>query len=368
MFSKDPIGNLNQSINKYKPDVIGFSIRNLDNQYMLNPDNPLPEIKQYISLAKQKNITTVIGGTAVTTLPKQFFTYFNPDYGIAGQGEDSIISLLDLLANNPKPSTDSQKKNIPGLIFKNDQEIVVNPPSFSGYRGRKADFSFIDFSKQKNTFWPAGIITKSGCPFRCSYCNAGYIAGNKYIIRDKEEIIEDIRHIKTLYNTSAFFFCDGSFNSPLNNSKELLEEIIRKKIKIQFCTCLTPHKNSFDDEFFKLYKRAGGIMAMLGCETFSASMLTSYNKLFTIDDLSDWIKLAEKNKLRYIVELLFGGYGENKDTVIESIDYAVKLRYSLFRYSIGIRILPKTGLYKQAVNEGLIRNDDDILFPRFYVS
>ena len=37
-------------------------------------------------------------------------------------------------------------------------------------------------------------------------------------------------------------------------------------------------------------------------------------------------------------------------------------------YGIGIRIYPNTGLFNIAKKEGVIQNEDELLFPKFYLS
>ena len=66
--------------------------------------------------------------------------------------------------------------------------------------------------------------------------------------------------------------------------------------------------------------------------------------------------------------LLLGGPGEDKDTVTESLAFADSLLIDSMRITVGIRIYPYTPLAQQAVKDGMIRADDDLLFPKFYIA
>jgi hypothetical protein len=66
--------------------------------------------------------------------------------------------------------------------------------------------------------------------------------------------------------------------------------------------------------------------------------------------------------------LLFGGPGETKDTVNESLEFADALDLEAMKITIGIRIYPNTALHQTAIKEGLISADDDLLVPRFYTA
>jgi hypothetical protein len=66
--------------------------------------------------------------------------------------------------------------------------------------------------------------------------------------------------------------------------------------------------------------------------------------------------------------LLLGGPGETKESVAESLAFADSLPLNALKVSIGIRIYPNTELAKIALEEGVIRPDDDLLFPKFYLA
>ena len=66
--------------------------------------------------------------------------------------------------------------------------------------------------------------------------------------------------------------------------------------------------------------------------------------------------------------LLFGSQGETIETANESLEFADALDLEAMKITIGIRIYPHTPLAQVALKEGLIRADDDLLFPKFYMT
>ncbi len=365
MFSKDPKQDLDKIILEFSPGIAGFSIRNLDNQYMLKLKNNLPEIKEYISQVKNKGIPTVLGGTAFTTFPAEMLEYMKADYGIAGQGENSFLQLVNSVENK------TQNDEIPGLVKRQQGKIIINTPIMDGYSGKTPDWSLIDVKqyKRKSILTPcAGVVIKTGCPYPCTFCNARESMGNKFIMRSYEEIINDIRSLKTDYNVRTFFFNAICFNSPIDYAKGLLKRIIDEKLRIRFLTRLYPIRGEYDDEFIKLYKKAGGYFAMVDFESFSDKMLQNYKKPFNLDDIYQFGKLCDKNSLKFGAELLFGGPGENEETIKESMAFLSKINYKFAEFAIGIRINPKTEMFDIAIKEGVIEASDNLLFSKFYVS
>jgi hypothetical protein len=148
MFAKDCLGELDRAIREFRPEAIGFSIRNLDNHEMLNPECPLPVIKQYVAAAKINGIPTILGGMAFSTTPKAMLKYLDADYGILGQGEDSLPSLLQCIASRCFDPA------IPGLVWWKNGQVFANASTSLGYKSKHPDWSRIGLSKYANAMFP----------------------------------------------------------------------------------------------------------------------------------------------------------------------------------------------------------------------
>lgn len=365
MFSKNPLLDIETVIQEFKPSLAGFSIRNLDNQNMLDLKNPLPEIKEFVAAVKSKGIITVLGGRAFTTMPEEMLEYMGADYGIAGQGEESLPSLIRALEQ------EENLTDIVGLVYRNGSVVSMNPPVIKGYPGGiRADWSSFNIKPyKKNILTPAGaVVVKTGCPYQCIYCDDRIAQGNVPIYKSPDDIIEEILSIKKNQKIRNFFLIDTCFNSPLDKAKEILRRMIAADLKIRFMTRCNPVHDSFDDEFFALFKKAGGNFIDSGIDSFSDKMLENYHKPFRSEDIILFSQLAKKNGICFMAELLFGGPGETNETIKESMAFLPKVEYSMLTYSIGVRIAPRTPLFDAAVKEGLINDASKLLFAKFYVS
>ena len=92
------------------------------------------------------------------------------------------------------------------------------------------------------------------------------------------------------------------------------------------------------------------------------------NKRFTPDDVRATSDLLAAHGIRRVGFLLLGGPGETRKTVEESLEFAESLRLDFLKITVGIRIYPGTPLARQAVEEGMISAEDDLLHPRFYLA
>jgi radical SAM superfamily enzyme YgiQ (UPF0313 family) len=361
MFSPDPKAALLHTIDDFKPRVAGFSIRNVDNQDMRHIEYFLGEAKELIAMARERGVVTVLGGTAFTTFPAEMMGYTGADYGIAGQGEKSLPLLLRSLG------TGAPDKEIPGLAWREGGSVKLNPPDFGGYCGSRARWEALRLDGYKKSFFAGAVLTKSGCPHRCAYCNAAAAFGGSFRQRTPEDVVGEIKSLKAR-GINVITLTDACFNVPLGYAKEVLKAIVKANVKVYLNTTIVPVRGHFDDELLELYKKAGGIILSLGAEAFSEKMLESYRKPFTLDDVLACAGLLNRRRMPFMVQALFGGPGEDASTVRESMDTLRDVRYARFTYTMGIRLLPGTALYETAKKEGLVKGPSELFTPKFYVS
>ncbi len=97
-------------------------------------------------------------------------------------------------------------------------------------------------------------------------------------------------------------------------------------------------------------------------------MLLNLNKGFTVEDVDQYVAFCKEFDLPFSLNLLFGGPGETKETVMETLDNLDRLEPVATGAMIGIRCFPHTSLWETACDEGLITKEQNLLEPWCYVS
>jgi radical SAM superfamily enzyme len=98
------------------------------------------------------------------------------------------------------------------------------------------------------------------------------------------------------------------------------------------------------------------------------TILRSLNKRFQPEEVRSISKHLKDHGIGRMGFLLLGGPGETKETVLESLSFADSLKLEAVKVTTGIRIYPQTKLSLMAIEEGLIANGEDLLFPTFYLA
>jgi hypothetical protein len=73
MFEKDPQRALTERLSKEKPDVVGLSVRNIDNNDMQEPVAFHRGLTRLVETIRDKtDVPVVLGGAAVGVMPESF--------------------------------------------------------------------------------------------------------------------------------------------------------------------------------------------------------------------------------------------------------------------------------------------------------
>ena len=98
MFADDYLAEVEKTVKEFKPDLVGISLRNLDNNSYIDNQWALPTTKEVIGLVRKNSPATIVcGGPAFSILPKECFSFVEPDLGIAGDGGETFAELADRL-------------------------------------------------------------------------------------------------------------------------------------------------------------------------------------------------------------------------------------------------------------------------------
>ncbi len=347
-------------IRSLKPKYICVSIRNVDGANSLDKTS---FIYGYANIIKQIRLVSdsciIVGGAAFSIYPKAMFDALKPNYGIIGEGEESLYRAIIALDKGEDLST------IEGMAFYNNAEFICNKhSSYLSSLHFKCESSLVDY------YWREGgvlnIQTKRGCPYKCIYCSYPIIDGRCVRTLDADNVVETIKYINKTTGANYLFFTDSVFNISNNYNIELAEKLIASGIKINWGAYFSPHNLS--DDLLGLFKASGLTHIEFGTESFSNSQLKNYGKNFSFDDVYENSNLCLKHNIFYSHFLILGGYGETMESIRETIENSKKIKYSVYFPFFGMRIYPGTRLSELAIEDKIITRDDSLLEPSYYVA
>ena len=97
-----PSAALAGALDAFQPDLVGFSVRNVDDALVVRTvDGPgdidtafyLPAVRRLVRVVQKRGVPLLIGGAAVATMLDSILGYLGVDYGIVGPAEDLVLAL-----------------------------------------------------------------------------------------------------------------------------------------------------------------------------------------------------------------------------------------------------------------------------------
>lgn len=355
-------GRFEEVLDTSRVDYACISLRNIDDVVIRKQQTFFQNVVSLVSRLRQNlHCPVLLGGSGFSIFPEKLLAASGADFGVVGEGEVSLPALLEAL------DTGTDYSGVPGLVFRRGNQIILNPRGSSpksptlGEEDRPTHL--VDFYQRLGSM--LNLQTQRGCAFHCCYCTYPLIEGNRHRRRSPEAVAEEFAQLQRL-GSKYVFIVDSVFNSSPDHVAGICEALLRNQAKLPWGCFLRPQ--GLTPELLGLMSRAGLKHIEFGSDSFCDSVLSAYGKAFTFEDIQRSSKLAHEAGLDFCHYLIAGGPGETLDTLDEGYQNSQRLNGGVILAVVGMRIYPGTRLQRQALNEGLLASDTELLTPRYYLS
>ncbi|MFA5070487.1 MAG: radical SAM protein [Patescibacteria group bacterium] len=352
-----------RELEDFRPEAVGLTC--------LTPDfSKSIALAEAIKKISQRPI--IIGGPHVTAAPAETIRHDCFDFGVIGEGEDTIVELINFLEHRAPTSL----FEIRGLIFREGERIIRTPPrpfisdldkipfparhlmpTFDQYHPTPASYKHL----------PLGtLVTSRGCPFHCVYCDRA-IFGNMYRFRSAKNVVDEIELLVKKYGARELRLWDDTFNAQISRVIEICQEIVRRGIKVTW-TCLG-RVNFVTDDLIKWMKRAGCWQISFGIESGDDEVLKKIKKGQTKEMVRKAFKICQRQKMGTRGFFIIGLPGDTEETMQATIDFAKELPLDVAGFYVTIPF-PGTELTDTAKKTGelLMSEHDQCMYDQFLVN
>jgi radical SAM superfamily enzyme YgiQ (UPF0313 family) len=353
--------SLMKEARSFNPELVGISIRNIDNVNILEEKSFLDIPKKIISAIRglKSSIPIMMGGSGFSIIPDEILNFTGADYGIVGEGEQLVLELVRQLADGTPPSERVIYSTGKGLIgdeikgsnYFSDTKVTTKPLS-AYYRGT-------------GSILP--IQTKRGCLNNCVYCTYPFLEGRTLRSRTPEDVVSEMKILKEEHGADFIFFTDSVFNDADGEYLKIIEAIEKSGIDIPWTAFFQPDPKLNGETADRLI--AAGLHSVeLGPDATSDTTLKAIGKKFNFHDVIKCNELFADRHIAVANYFMMGGPGETQESAVEGVENITKLDMSVSFVFLGIRILPGTPLYKIAIRENIITEKTSLLSPVYYFS
>lgn len=331
------------------------------------------QIPQAIEIAKfirelDPGIKIVWGGIHPTLFPEQTCDHPLVDIVVVKEGEYTCLDLARALSDGRDLAT------IPGIVFKNNGEIIKNPERdlldietlpFNDFELLDIEkYIYRDFTERGGLEWEEGPIRRSlplaasvGCPHRCRFC-INVILKKKYRMRSALSMVNEIERLIEKYNMNDVYFQDEDFFISKKRFFGFLDLIEKRDLK--FTWYANVRANYFGDHYLSLealkrMRKCGGVNISIGAESGSERVLKKLCKGITPQMTELAAKLTAAAKINVAWSFITCLPFETEEEMQKTYEFSSKLlKINPNSYVIGpqpFRPYPGSLIYNEVIEE-----------------
>ena len=331
-------------VTEFKPDLIGFHTMT----WTFRQANRLAKrIKELRAEAK-----LVVGGPGVTSFPRLSLEIGEFDLAVEGEGEVTIVELVDALENSKNLG------NVSGLVYKENGKVIQNEPRrliknldevpFPAWQLLPVMKYYDVFTHQRHF---ATLIATRGCPYDCIFCDRKNRMGRKWRSRSPENIAAEMRWLISQYGIREFMFFDDNFIIDHDWVYRLCEEIKRLNQRVLWeCRARV---DMVDTPLLKAMKDAGCYRIRYGMESGDNEILKILKKGITVEQSLECARMSKEVGIEIFAYFMMGSPHETPETLEKTLQLALKVDPDFAIFSKTILIVGSE-LFTWAAENGYI--------------
>jgi len=323
----DPVKTASEALSDGAPALFGLTVM------------PGPQVAPAIQIASQlrarhPQVPIVWGGYFPTLYPDAAINASYVDYVVRGQGEDTLLELLERQseAAPAEPLSAGVLKTIRGLTWKEGVRIHHNPerpfrppdefPALPYDRlGEVMPYLRPSFLGARTGVHQASI----GCRYRCSFCGVVSMFNGHTRLQSPERVAEALTTLRDRYGATSMQFYDHNFFDREATSVPLLQALARLEMPY-WCYARADTLANFSAATWDLIRRSRLRMAYIGAEAASDAVLATMKKGTRVEHTLEVAHRCRENGVIPEFSFILGGPEDPEGATEQTLRFIRKLK------------------------------------------
>jgi radical SAM superfamily enzyme YgiQ (UPF0313 family) len=287
-ITRKSYSEIRSEVENRNPDAIGITA--LTSYYH--------EMVKLARILKKLEIPIILGGVHVTALPELSLRECKADFAVIGEGEFTILELLD------KWDNDTERKKIKGIAYIEKGNFQLNPrreliqnlddlPFPAWDLINPLAYPRMPHGRTMKRYPVAPIFTTRGCPFSCSYCASTQFWERKFRTRTPGNVVDEIEYLVNEFGVREIHIWDDNFTLIKKHVLGICKEILKRNLDLTFACPNGVRIDRLDKEILTAMRQAGFYALIFAIESGAQSILDKANKKINLKIIPGKVKLAK---------------------------------------------------------------------------
>jgi anaerobic magnesium-protoporphyrin IX monomethyl ester cyclase len=273
-----------------------------------------------ITMARERGCTVIVAGSDASDHADRYLTQ-GAHFVLIGEGEHTLGELMDELTGKRHIALDS----ILGLAFPgraNSDQVVRTPPRPDIKDLDALPFpawNLVDIPRYREIwygrhgYYSMNMVTTRGCPYHCNWC-AKPIWGQRYNSRSPENVVEELRWLKTTFSPDHIWFVDDIMGLKPRWIDRFADLVSENHAKVPFKSL---HRVDLllRGETVASLARAGAKTVWVGAESGSQKILDAMDKGTKVEQIREAASRLQAAGIEVGFFLQFGYPGESREDI-----------------------------------------------------
>ena len=279
----------------------------------------------------------VIGGENATAFRKRMFDESpHVDYCVLGEGEAAMLELVHCI-----------KKGLPadhiqGIASRTRKIDESNPREYLSRRETEIDSiptPAWEFFKVEDYLGSADhhgvhrgrsipMTATRGCPFRCTFCSSPAMWTTRYVTRDPQDVVDEMRLYVKKYGIDNVNFCDLAAIIKRDWILEFTAKLKKEKWNVNWQLPTGTRSETLDEEVLRGVYETGCRNITYAPESGSERMLDLIKKKINMPQMLDSLRAARRQGLVTRVNIIIGHPKEKRSDTWKSLRLLIRCAFA----------------------------------------
>jgi len=222
-------------------------------------------------------------------------------------------------------------------------------------------------------FWAAGksygirterdmpLLATRGCPYRCTFCSSPQMWTTRYVMREVDDVIGEIKHYIEHYHITSFQFYDLTAFTRRRWTLDFCRRLAAENLGVRWSLPSGTRSEVLDGEVLGLLRQTGCDYIAYAPESGSPRTLERIKKRVRLDRLEASIRTALSLGLTVRTNLIIGFPDETRREIFQTLRFGLRMAWAgvdevpLFIFSA----YPGTEIFADLLARGEVRLNDD---------